>query len=275
MLKILLLFISVINIYAFDALVSASDLKKSFDDEKLVIIDVSDAYQISHIKNAISFNPKYLINKLKSYNALKSSKRLKEIFANIGLENDSKIVIYGRNSFDGIKKSSFLAFALSSVGFQNISILDGGYMSMVFEDDKLISSELVKRAYKGKITLPNKDLIVDAKELNTNKFTILDARDRGWYDSKHISGAISSPFSQKFNIDFSMVDIKKLQDFYLKKLKVGLKEIVVYSDDIFSSSVEWFILNRIMGFSDAKIYYNSFVEYQDLGLEVSQRLQRR
>ena len=52
-------------------------------------------------------------------------------------------------------------------------------------------------------------------------------------------------------------------------LKDNRYDTVVYSDDIFTSSLEWFIINRAMGFSSAKIYYNSFGEYKNLDLEIS------
>lgn len=270
MIKVLFLVFSFTFIYAQDAFVSAEYVKKSSDDEKLVIIDVSDSYNKGHMTGAISFDVKYMIDKIRSYDTLKSHKRLQEIFSAIGLKDNSNIIIYGRNNFQDLKYSAYLAFVLISSGFENVSILDGGYMSLVFEDDLLITKELTTLPV-GNVTLKEKNLIVEIDTIKTSKNSMefIDARYREVYNQSHIIDAKSSPYSEKFNLDYTIVSVEKLQDIYLNNLKIGIQDIVVYSDDIFTSSLEWFIINRVMGFSSAKIYYNSFGEYKNLGLEIS------
>lgn len=267
--KILFLVFSFISIYAQDAFISAKHLMNSFDNEKLVLIDVSDKYKVGHIQGAISFNVDYLIDKEKSYNGLKSHRRLQEIFSNIGLENNSNIVIYGRSNFTDLKYCAFLAFTLISSGFENVSILDGGYMSWVFEDDSLINKN-IRTLKTGKVTLDQKKLTIDADEIRDKEkhINIIDARDRNLYDASHISGASNCSFRMKFKDDFTLMSSEKIKYKCIGYLKDNSYEKLVYSDDIFTSSLEWFIINRAMGFKSAKIYYNSFGEYKDLELDI-------
>lgn len=253
-------------LFAQNAFVSSSDLKTSLSDEKLVVIDVSDMYKVGHITGSISFDVKYLIDKEKSYSALKAHTRLQEIFSNIGLENDSKIVIYGRNNLEDFKYCAFLAFVLIQSGFDNVSILDGGYMSWIFEDDSLIDKKKT-RLSKGKMTLSQKNFIVDAKQISKEK-NIIDARDRNLYDISHISGATSCSYRLKFKKDFTLLSNEEIKYKCIGYLKNNIDESIIYSDDIFTSSLEWYIVNRVMGFSNAKIYYNSFGEYKNLDLDI-------
>jgi len=270
MIKVIFLIFSFISLYSSEAFISSEYLKNSLDDKNLVLIDVSDKYKQGHIKGAIGFNVKYLINKEKSYNALKSQKRVKEIFGNIGISNDSSVIIYGRNSFEDLKRASFLAFVLNLSGLDDVKILDGGYMSWVFSyDDLIVKESTVLNSVD--FTLKTRNIIADAKifKAANKRNLIIDARDTGWYENAHIVGAKSSPFSEKFLFDYTIKPIEKLQAFYFNKLDIGVGGIIVYSDDIFTSSVEWFIISRVMGFRSTKIYYNSFSEYKDLDLEIS------
>lgn len=248
------------------AFISAVNLKSSFADKKLVLIDVSEMYKVGHISGAISFDVKYLINKTKSYSALKSHKRLQDIFSNIGLKNDSNIVIYGRNNFKDLKHSAFLAFALISSGFEKVSILDGGYMSWVFEYDSLIDEKVITLS-SGEVNLTQKNLTVEAKQIK-NIENIIDARDKNKYDISHISGATSCSYRIKFRDDFTLLPNDKIKNKCVGYLANNTNELIIYSDDIFTSSLEWYIVNRVLGFSNAKIYYNSFDEYKDLELDI-------
>ena len=174
---ILFLTFSFSILFSQSAFISAAQLKSSLSDKELVIIDVSKTYKKGHIAGSISFNAEYLIDKEKSYSALKSHRRLQEIFSNIGLKNNSNIIIYGRSNFTDLKYCAFLAFVLISSGFENVSILDGGYMSLVFEDSSLINKK-IRALTKGKVTLDQKKLIVEAneisnKEKNIKKFILL------------------------------------------------------------------------------------------------------
>lgn len=267
--KIIFLILSFITIYAQDAFISAHDLRNSFDNEKLVLIDVSDSYKISHIEGSISFDVNYLINKVKSYKALKSSKRLKEIFGDIGIENDSNVVIYARNSFNDFKKTTFLAFVLISIGFEKVSILDGAYMSWVFEFDTLITKDKRELESYELTNLKEQNFIVDAKYIqeNINTINIIDARDANEYAQGHIENASSCSYRLKFKHDYTLMSVDDIKYSCLGYFK-DLSKAVVYADDIFTSSLEWFIINRVMGFKSSKIYYNSFVEYKDLELDI-------
>ncbi len=268
--KIIILLFSFIALYAQDAFVSAEYLRNSFDDKNLVVIDISDSYKMSHIDGAISFDVHYLIDKEKSNNALKSPRRIQEIFGNIGLSDDSHVIIYGRNDFEDFKRATFLAFVLISSGFEEVRILDGGYMSWIFEYDSLVTKE-VRILDSHKITLKPKKISIDNKILKniSKRNLLLDARDSESYVNGHIQGAKNSPYRDKFLRDYTLISSEKLQDYYLRKLQISLNDIIVYSDDIFTSSLEWFIVNRVMGFRSAKIYYNSFTDYKDLGLKIS------
>ncbi len=246
-------------------------------DKNLVIIDVSESYKKSHIFGAVSFNVSKILELDGSYFTKVSLSRIEAYMSDLGIDNDSKVVIYGRNTDADIKNSSYLAYILISNGFQNVSLLDGGYMSWVFEYDLLVNKVDSEADDEGNIKLIPQNISVDAKYIKDNipNLTLIDAREAPYYFGTkmvkninmqgHIQNAKSSSYKDKFLKDGTIRPDDELEDIYLNGLELNKDdEIVVYGESVYDAVVEWYIIYQKMGFKNAKLYEKSLLEYDAL-----------
>jgi len=268
--RIFFLLITVVNIYAYDAFVNSKELKNALDDKDLVIIDVSESYKKSHIKGSLSFN----VDSLGTFD----KQDIQDKFRDIGIKNDSHVVIYGRNTKGDIKNSAYLAYVLISFGFEDVSILDGGYMAWVFEYDSLTTPR-EPDAQEGDVLLQDTNISVGIDYIKRTKDAkLIDARSPPLYygvsDKKeekyigHIAGAKNSYYAYKFLKDNTLRSQNELVEIYKDGLELDeTSKIIVYGDSVKDAAVEWYIIYKHMGYKNAKLYHNSFKEYVDLGLK--------
>jgi len=291
MLKYLFFFIFFYSsLFASSAFISPKKLKNILDDNNLIIIDTDDKslYAKGHIKNSINVNILSFIDKpinidpndlqnesLQKKMKLASTHVIEKELHILGISKDSKVVIYNHNTIDAMQKSAFLAFVLIYSGFDNVQILDGGYMSWVFQNQILVSTTISKAKKYGDLQIqPRKYLLAKASYIqdNNSDTTILDARSPRHYFGilksdkidrlGHIPKAKSSYDVDKFYRDYTLRKQEELDSIYMSGL--GLKssdEIIVYSDNLINSAMEWYVLYKQMGFMDTKIYENSLLEW--------------
>jgi len=275
----LLLSISFFTLLASEAFMTPNELKNSFEEKNLIIIDVADAslYKEGHIKGAINFDIANLIDKdeKNKHSLMASTEVIQEELRELGINDNSKVVIYSHNTDKGFLDSSYLAFILIYSGFENLSILDGGYMAWVFEHERLTSNEKPDSKESGNIVVnPQNHLVVNrdfVKEALAST-TILDARSPQLYYGierssnieaiGHISFAKSSFYKDKFLKDYTLRDKNELDEIYLFGHGLNHNDnIIVYSDNPFSASMEFYILYKYMGFKNTKLYEASLLEW--------------
>ncbi|MBL0708634.1 MAG: thiosulfate sulfurtransferase [Sulfurimonas sp.] len=274
---ILLLTLGFFSLSASQAFITTGELKKNFNEKNLILIDIAEysIYEKSHIKGAIHSDISKFIEKESKKNKLISNKLIQEEIEDLGINTNSKVVIYSHNKAEGILNASYLAFILVYSGFENVSILDGGYLSWVFENELFISSLPEDDIQEGNFTISIQEhLISDAISIqnNLNSLAIIDARSPELYygikrsknttRAGHIKYAKSAFYNYNFLTDTTLREKNELDMIYIDghKLKKD-DEIVVYSDSIFSASMQWYILYKEMGFKNTKIYYNSIGEW--------------
>ena len=280
---ILLSLLLVINTYAYDAFISASELKENFDNPKLVILDVNskESYNKSHIEGALHVDiTKYTASEKNIYTILDSiwtQRRLRQL----GIEKDSDVVIYARS--DEQLNASYFAMILILSGFEKISILDGGYMTWTFKYNRLVSSEKSSSksddSYKIKV---NKNVLVNTNYIEANLYTaqIVDSRDTPYYfgtkklmSSKHfghIPSAKSSFYKDKFLDDLTIRKDGDIEDIFILGLELDTgKDIIVYGESVFDASMNWYILYKKLGFKNAKIYEGSFKRWDERALQTN------
>jgi len=270
--KLLFIFLAFVNIYASEAFIKPSTLKDSLDNKDLVVVDVSESYKKSHIIGAVSLNVRTLLQEAPS-TTLASKEELEDIFRSLGISTGSKVVIYGRNTQKDIKNSAFLAFVLIAHGFENVSILDGGYMGWVFDYDWFTTREEIE-PQEGDLKLIDTNTSINLHDLHKNGSILVDTRDPQAYygieknsDDRtigHIPKAKNSYFAYKFLKDKTLRSLEDLEKIYADGLKLKKKdEIIVYGNNCFDASVEWYIIYHKLGYKNAKLYYNGFSEYID------------
>jgi len=264
--KILLSTLLFFNLSAYSAFVTPNELADSMSsNNKLIILDVSqrEIYKLSHIKHAIHVDTKKIY-----------SKELQDELRELGINTDSTVVIYSRNTKNSILNSSYLAFTLIRNGFENVSLLDGGYMAWVFEHMLKTSSKQFYAPQRGNITLNDSNLTVGKEFMQKSllNIKILDARTANEYYGLiksqniqalgHIPTAQSSYYENKFLSDNRLRDTGEIEEIYIKGYELKKdKTTVVYANTMLEASMEWFILYKYLNLKNTKIYEGSFIEW--------------
>jgi len=278
---ILLLLLITINTYAYEAFISASDLKANIDNPKLIILDVNSlsSYEKSHIKGALHVDIKHYTSKIENINSILSNIWTKKRLEKLGIEKDSNVVIYARSQEQ--VNASYFAMILILSGFENISILDGGYMTWTFKYNRLVSTEKFSPksndSYEVKMNTNNILVNTNYVEDNLYNIQIIDSRDTPYYFGTkkllsstyfgHIPSAKSSFYKDKFLDDLTLRKDKDLEDIFVLGLELDRqKDIIVYGDSVFDASMNWYILYKKLGFKNVKIYEGSFKRWDEESL---------
>lgn len=280
--KLLLLIFTFIYINANEAFVPPSYLKESLDNDNLILIDVGakNLYNISHIDGAIHVNVSDFLDIFSPYMLMKSADDIQDEIIKLGINDNSEVIIYSRNTDKSLLDSSYIALILITHGFDNVSILDGGYMAWVFENALLTSSMEFESEIDGNATLSfNNKITVDFDYVkdNISKVKLLDSRSPDEYygidrstntnEVGHIPNASSSYYKDKFLTDGTIRDIDELQEMFLNGYDLNASnEVIIYGDNVFSASMNWYILYNHLNFKNAKIYEASLLEWGNYDL---------
>ncbi|MCF6309770.1 MAG: thiosulfate sulfurtransferase [Sulfurimonas sp.] len=265
--KYILLLLLTFNAIANDAFIKPAELKELQKDKNLVLLDVSSKsfYNQSHISGAVHVDINMFIKRKYFKRAFNLNKIVQSQMKKLGINENSKVVIYSRNKEKDLLDSSYLAMIFTLYGFEDITILDGGYMAWVFEYSFLVSSKSSSASKDGTYKIKqNKNIIVNTSYLKKklNDSQIIDSRESSKYYGKiksngtkllgHILNAKNYYYGDSFFDDLTIKN--DIEQNFISKL--GLQknqEIIIYGDTIFTSSMNWFILYKEFGFTNAKI----------------------
>ncbi len=282
---LLILLIGFVSLFANDAFISPSKLKSYLKNDNLIIIDVSDyqIYKKSHIKGAIHSDISDFIDKESPYHLSNPPQDIQDEIQALGIDTNSHVVIYAHNTKKGILNSSYLAFILTNSGFENISILNGGYLSWVFQHEFLTSTEILAPDDGTFIVKDNNNSLISVNSLKNSHVssTIIDARSPqayygvirsdGLITDGHIPNAKNSFYSYNFLADSTLRKQKELDEIYIDGHELKKDDnIIVYGDNIFSATMEFYILYNHMGFKNTKLYGAGLLEWsRDLKLPMT------
>jgi len=96
--------------------------------EPVVVVDARDpaAFKKGHLAGAALFNVmaelRYPPDNTPRAMTMKSPEELAVLFGNLGIDRESRVVVYDNGGLE----AAFLAFALWRLGSENVSVLDGG-----------------------------------------------------------------------------------------------------------------------------------------------------
>jgi thiosulfate/3-mercaptopyruvate sulfurtransferase len=227
--------------YASDAFIAPDSLKELLKDEKLVLLDVSSMYDTSHIAGALYADVSKFTKSRYGRLASAYSKNVQKEIINLGINPNSHVVIYSRNSYDEFQNATYLAFVLIEHGFENISILDGGYMAWVFEYHTLVSSKKSSAKDDGTYEIKhNPNLLIESEYINRN--------------SRNIA-VVERDYRDNFYDDLTLRGKDELNEFASELSPLKDKEIAVHNESIFKASINWYILYKKLGFKNVKILH--------------------
>jgi thiosulfate/3-mercaptopyruvate sulfurtransferase len=264
---------------ASNFLVDTDWLEKNLNNDKIHIIEVSantDLYARAHIPGAV--NVKWhtdLVDTIKR--DIASKETLQQALRELGINNDSTIIIYGDNNnwF-----AAWGAWVFDIYGITDVKLLDGGRKK--WEAEKRPLTPVAEQATRGNITLSAANTSLRARLSDVvavanrqSDIAMVDIRSPDEYSGKifapkgfaelairagHIPGAVNVPWSSAVAEDGTFKSPAELKKIYGAKGIDGSKPIITYCRIGERSSHTWFALKKILGY-DVRNYDGSWTEY--------------
>ena len=277
------LLLTALTIFASDAFVNSEYLKEHLHDKNVVLLDTTDIknFNRGHIPTARQADIALFRHWVdKTYLLINSPKEIEQAAQTLGINNNSRVIIYGHNDNKELLKSSYIALALITHGLKDVSILDGGYGDWMyeFEGDKDAVSKKISQHKKGNFIAKFEPNIIIGKEYvltHINKVPMIEARPLAYFTGEkksngvkrlgHIPGAQSSYWRDKFNVDDTLKSDKKLNKIFFDGHKLQKdKEVIAYCTGGLEASMNWYVLTQHMHFKNVKIYDASMKEWGNL-----------
>ncbi|MBN2817004.1 MAG: sulfurtransferase [Campylobacterales bacterium] len=274
------LLLSTVVLLANQAFITPNQLSNKLNDKNLVILDTTDKenYSKGHIPNArqveISSFRHWVNNE---YMLMNSPKEIEKVAQELGINNDSYVVLYGHNKPKELLKASYIALALIVNSFENISILDGGYNEWKnsFKDNPKMFSTKFSTYKQGNFKAQyNPDILVNMEYVQNKigSVPMIEARPKEYFDGTtqskgvkrlgHIKNAQSSNWQNKFAQDEKLIDDTKLKNIFYKDHNLTQNnEVITYCTGGLEASMNWYLLSQYLEFKDVKLYDASMKEW--------------
>ncbi len=263
-------------LFGNDAFISVDTLKNEMNNKDTIILDISDSqtYMHGHIKNAVLTDMETFRDKVGSYAIMKKPFEVQKMARNLGINDNSHIVIYGHGNPKDLLKESYMALTLIVNGAKDVSILNGGYLAWTFESN-ILSSTSSSSPKDGNFTsIYNPNILVDLNYVKNSigKVPMIDARSTEIYYGTspsqgvkrigHIKGAMSSFWKDKFLTDETLRNDNEIKDIFLKGYNLKENdEVISYCTGGMEASMNWYILYSYLGLKNTKLYDASMREW--------------
>jgi len=259
-------------------LVSTEELAALSGVENLVIIDARDAeeYNILHIPGSINIpketfrEPEDLAYK-SEHGFLTSPEKAAEVFGNAGIDENTRIIVYGTNTFPN---ASIPFVILKQYGHDNVQVMQGEIEKWVRERRPL--TDAVPAVKPKKFTVkprPERVATMDWIMDNAEEIVVMDMRSFGEYTGfntagnprgGHISGALPVEWKELAG----KITVKSPEDMIeaLKKNGVPVdknKEYVTYCNWGVGRGTSGFMYLTMLGFENVRVYGGAMEEWSD------------
>lgn len=258
--------------WSLSPLVDVEWLESNLDRVRIIDTRPQPEYNSGHIDGAISLNIENLRGNVGGMpSMLLPPEMIAKVLSLAGIRPDDKIVIVD----DKIRNATLLAAALSKVGHAELTILNGGFNAW------RAAAKPVSRSLRS---LPTSDyqpvegadaFIIDTEELYekalAKKVRIVDARPSEQYSGQevtearggHIPGALNRPVTQDLMAvnESEFRPAEELKNDYNALLGTGSNgndEIVANCRTGHSASQAWYVMNRILGYKNVRLYDGSW-----------------
>jgi thiosulfate/3-mercaptopyruvate sulfurtransferase len=267
-----------------EVLVDTQWIEDHLKDDKVHIAEVdydpTSNYELGHIPGAVLIKWKADINDPITRDIL-SKEAFEELLQRIGVNKDTTLALYGdfNNWF-----AAFAFWVFKYYGFDDIRLVNGGRKKWLQEDRPLTKD--VQNYTKGnyKVTKePDKNIRVylDYVRNTLGSKVLVDVRSPKEFTGEitappeyptehaqrggHIPGAANIPWSQAVNdSDGTFKSVEELKKLYEAKGITPDKETITYCRIGERSSLTWFVLKYLLGYSNVKNYDGSWTEWGNL-----------
>jgi thiosulfate/3-mercaptopyruvate sulfurtransferase len=274
-----------------DVLVSADWARAHLDDPSVRFVEVdvdTTAYDQSHIPGAVGWNwTSQLSDGVRRDIATQAE--FSALLSKSGIGPDTTVVLYGDNN------NWFAAWAywqLQLYGHTNARLINGGRKFWL--DNNLPLSTDVPAYPETGYALPEADSALRAfrddilPRIGDAGLTLVDVRSPAEFNGEviappgmtetaqragHIPGAASIPWAQQVREDGTFKSAEELTALYAAKGVEAGDDIIAYCRIGERSSLSWFVLHELLGFSRVRNYDGSWTEWGSMvgvPIEVSQ-----
>ncbi|MFP3591976.1 sulfurtransferase [Chryseobacterium sp. SIMBA_038] len=202
---------------------------------------------------------------------LPSVEKFAEKLSNLGVSEDSHIVIY--DDKNGANAGARAWWMLRSFGLKNVQVLDGGFQAAEKEGLKFSSGEEIFEKFdiikRENWLLPTSSLEDVENELVNNSSTVIDVRDAYRYNGEsepidlvagHIPGAINIPFSENLDENGNFLKPEILKEKYSKLLANKPENLIIHCGSGVTACHTILAL-EYAGFHVSKLYVGSWSEW--------------
>jgi len=253
-------------------LINATELAGMLDSPGLLIIDTRSTTAGEFIPGAVHFNavPELADPDHPVQNFLVGPDTFREKMRKLGVNNDSKVVIYdGGNSLSAAR----LFYALEYYGFSNVSILNGGLAGWKAEALELSGVPAEPAAGNFEVNIQEARFCdfdyVTAAAGDPDK-VIFDVRSAGEYTGEVVRAERGGHIPNAANLEWSQVLENEGVPYFLpadeiqaKYDSLGItrdKEVIPHCQTNVRGSHAYFTL-RLMGYDSVRPYEASWAEY--------------
>jgi len=258
-------------------LISASELMQTSIDPNMIVLHVAasdENYVIGHVPAARFLDLDWIaINAENVQRDLPSPDSLLEAFRRVGVNNESRVIIY--DDSNGMSATRAF-FALDYLGFTNMAVLDGGLMAWTEAGGAItgattLGATAISKRAAGTITAQIQPMkVITASEVNDVKghAVLFDARSEGEFTGTepgntitrggHIPGAIHLDWSSHVKEDGTLKSMEELKALY--HAGEG-KSTIVYCRIGMKASHSYFVA-RLIGLN-VSLYDGSFYDWSN------------
>ena len=251
-----------------EMLVSTEWLAAHLKDANVVVLQFADEkdFAAGHIPSAQRVPADRLyINKNGVKSELPPVEELVKLFEELGVSNDSRVVIY---TTDWPPLGPRVYFTLDYLGLgDNAALLDGGLEKWQKEGHPV--SKETTAAKPGKITPhPRPEIVATVEDVKAASdkggATIVDARPDKRYDAGHIPGALHMYWENVVGPSDKnqFVDAAAIQKAYASAGVTPGKKLITYCEIGWQASHDYFTA-KYLGY-DVKMYDGSYQEWNDV-----------
>jgi thiosulfate/3-mercaptopyruvate sulfurtransferase len=263
-----------------EALVSTEWVAKHLNDPKVRIVESDEdvlLYETGHVPGAVKIDWQTDLNDPQVRDYI-SGPAFEALCAKFGIANDTTVVFYGDKS-NWWACYAFWVFKLS--GHEDCRIMNGGRKLWIDEGRPLTTekpsypraSYKVKGDFTPKIRAFRDEVLAHS---NAGK-PLLDVRSAKEYTGEllhpqegslrggHIAGAASVPWARAVNPDGTFKSAEELKAIYEGEAELKPDDdVIAYCRIGERSSLTWFVLTYLLGYSKVKNYDGSWCEWGNL-----------
>jgi thiosulfate/3-mercaptopyruvate sulfurtransferase len=279
--KTLLMFLFSGIVFASDPFISAALLQDSLGDPKLVLVDVgtkASYFEDGHIPSAVHTDISQWRKQVGQHQVMRPTDELEEVVQKLGINHDSRVVIYGHNEEKELLKASYIAMALIVHGHKDVSILSSGFLNWSTKKQKRPVEFTVPTKKRGNFkAVCDANILVDKDYVITNlkKIPMVEARTpqhyygveetKGLSRTGHISGAMSYFWKNSFDAHENIKSFGEIKEIVIGGMGLNPKnETMAYCTGGLEASMNWYVLTQVLKFENVKIYDASLREWANL-----------